>query len=147
MAIDESTMRLDVWRDVMVMVKDHPLGVGLAGFGQVYPVYKVKAVSDTLFTHAHNDYLQLLAEAGWPGFLALVGAFGVFLVSRGRRLVRMGPVKRPFRFFIGAGALAGLTSMGFHSFFDFNLQIAANVVYFVLLVVILDGCAVQNEQR
>jgi len=28
--------------------------------------------------HAHNDYLQLLIEAGLPGFILLVGGFIIF---------------------------------------------------------------------
>ncbi|UCD90574.1 MAG: hypothetical protein JSW04_03830 [Desulfobacterales bacterium] len=44
----------------------------------------------------------------------------------------------PFRFFMAIGALSGLVSMAFHSFFDFNLQIPANCVYFVMLLGIVD---------
>jgi hypothetical protein len=36
------------------------------------------------------------------------------------------------------GALSGLVSIAFHSFFDFNLQMPANCVYFVMLLGIVD---------
>jgi hypothetical protein len=45
------------------------------------------------------------------------------------------------RFFLAAGAFSGLVSLAFHSFFDFNLQIPANCVYFVTLMAILCSCA------
>jgi hypothetical protein len=44
----------------------------------------------------------------------------------------------PLRFFLAIGALSGLVSIAFHSFFDFNLQIPANCVYFVMLLGIVD---------
>ena len=46
----------------------------------------------------------------------------------------------PFRFFLAIGALSGLVSIAFHSFFDFNLQMPANCVYFVMLMGIVDVC-------
>jgi len=46
----------------------------------------------------------------------------------------------PFRFFLAIGALSGLVSIAFHSFFDFNLQMPANCVYFVMLMGIIDVC-------
>ena len=47
----------------------------------------------------------------------------------------------PLRFFLAVGALSGLVSMAFHSFFDFNLQMPANGVYFVMLMGIVYNCA------
>jgi hypothetical protein len=38
------------------------------------------------------------------------------------------------RFFVVAGAWSGLISLGWHSFFDFNLQIPANLFYFAMLI-------------
>jgi len=37
--ISKDTSRLDLWRDSMVIVKDHPIGTGLATFKQVFSVY------------------------------------------------------------------------------------------------------------
>jgi hypothetical protein len=52
----------------------------------------------------------------------------------------MNPHKDPMRFFLAIGAFSGLMSLAFHSFFDFNLQIPANCVYFVTLMAILCAC-------
>ena len=38
--VDESTAsRADIWQDTAMMVKDHPLGIGLRNYEQVMPVY------------------------------------------------------------------------------------------------------------
>ena len=84
--------------------------------------------------HAHNDYLELLAEYG------LVGAacMAVFLVAHAVRALRA--MRRMARalcatdeagdddFALVIGALAALTALGAHSFLDFNLHIPANAL-------------------
>ncbi|MCF8111927.1 MAG: O-antigen ligase family protein [Desulfobacteraceae bacterium] len=70
--------RVDIWRDTLVMIGDHPAGVGLRNYEAVMPVYNAHGPLGIKFTHAHNYYLQILAEAGWPGFLFIVGGFFVF---------------------------------------------------------------------
>ena len=130
--------RLDLWRDCIVIVKDHPFGTGLATFKQVFAVYKVSTISETTPYHAHNDYLQLLVETGWIGFMTFVGGFYIFLISSFRKVRHMSLKDDPLRFFLAIGALSGLVSIAFHSFFDFNLQMPANCVYLVMLIGIVD---------
>ena len=72
--------------------------------------------------------------------MALVGGFFIFIGMRFRRICKMKPQDDPLRFFLGAGALSGLVSIGFHSFFDFNLEMPANAVYFVMLMAIVCAC-------
>ena len=139
--IGKETTRLDAWRDSMAMIKDHPLGIGLSAFKQVFPVYNVSNFSDSQFLYLHNDYLQLLVETGWIGFLALVGGFYIFLVKSVFKIRRMHLHSDPMRFFLSIGALSGLVSIAFHSFFDFNLHMPANCVYFVMLIGIVYNCA------
>jgi O-antigen ligase len=131
----EGISRIGLWQDGMVILKDHPLGIGLGNFKHVFPVYFTSGLSEvTVYSHVHNDYLQLLIEAGWPGFLALVSGFFIFLGTGVRKLIRLNPHDDPLRFFAATGALSGLISIAFHSFFDFNLQIPANCIYFVTLI-------------
>ncbi len=137
---DNAGSRFDIWRDTWTMIKDHPLGIGLRNYASVMPVYNSLGPYDIKFLHAHNDYLQLIAEAGWPGFLALVGGFYYFLIGSIRRIGTIGRNLDPVRFYVGIGACRGLISIAFHSFFDFNLQIPANLVYFVCLMGIVYSC-------
>jgi O-antigen ligase len=132
--------RLDFWRDSLAMVADHPAGIGLAAFERVFAVYNVSSMIDQrVVDHLHNDVLQLLVEGGAVGFAALVGGFLWFMARRLARLRRMRLHADPLRYFLAAGAFSGLTALGFHSFFDFNLQIPANMFYFVALLGILDA--------
>ena len=129
------------------MIKDHPFGIGLAAFKQVFPVYNVSNFLDVQFIYLHNDYLQLLVEAGWIGFLALVGGFYLFLVKSFFKIRDMRLKPDPLRFFLSVGALSGLVSIAFHSFFDFNLHMPANGVYFVMLIGIVYSCAWKEGDR
>jgi len=145
--VSKEATRLDFWLDSLVIVKDHPFGIGLATFKQVFPVFNVSTISESTPYYAHNDYLQLLVEAGWIGFAALVGGFYIFLVRSFRKVRRMSLQADPFRFFLTIGALSGLVSIAFHSFFDFNLQMPANCVYFVMLMGIVDVCLWQGGEE
>jgi O-antigen ligase len=149
--LGEGDSRLDIWRDSLLIVKDHPLGIGLGNFKKIYPVYNVSMISDKRFFYAHNDYLHLLVEAGIPGFLALVSGFFIFLGKSFYKVKQMKPRHDPLRFFLAVGALSSLVSIAFHSFFDFNLHMPANLIYFVILIAIVYSCAwekpVRNRQR
>ncbi|MGA6925622.1 MAG: O-antigen ligase family protein [Desulfosarcina sp.] len=137
---DDSGSRVDIWRDSWQLVKDHPPGIGLRNYEDVFQVYNRSLATDKTVVHAHNDYLQVLAETGWIGFSSIVGAFFIFLVSAFRRIRRLDFHRDPLRPYLAVGAFSGLVSISVHSLFDFNLQIPANCVYFVVLLAILSAC-------
>jgi O-antigen ligase len=139
--IGKDTSRFDIWRDSLAMIKDHPFGIGLAAFKQVFPVYNESNFTDVRYIYLHNDYLQLLVETGWIGFTALVGGFYIFLVKSVFKIQHMRLQSDPLKYFLAIGALSGLVSIAFHSFFDFNLHMPANCVYFVMLIGIVYNCA------
>jgi O-antigen ligase len=149
--IGEGDSRLSIWRDSLVILKDHPLGIGLGNFKYVFPVYNLSNVSETRYLYAHNDYLHLLVEAGIPGFLALVSGFFIFLGKSFKKVKQMKSHHDPLRFFLAIGALSSLVSIAFHSFFDFNLHMPANLIYFVTLIAIVHTCAwekpIKNSHR
>jgi hypothetical protein len=138
--LSDGDSRLAFWRDSLPIIKDHPLGIGLRNYEKVFPVYNVSNLSNKLVDYAHSDYLQLLIEAGWIGFTAMLAGFLIFMGKSAYRIKHMNPHKDPMRFFLAIGAFSGLISLAFHSFFDFNLQIPANCVYFVTLMAILCAC-------
>ena len=139
--LGEDNSRIDIWRDSWVIVIEHPFGIGLRNFENVFPIYNQSLVTDKTVTYAHNDYLQLLIETGWLGCFALIGSFLVFLGKSVTKVKKINAQKEPLRFFLACGAFSGLVSIGFHGFFDFNFQIPANCVYFVTLLGILYACA------
>ena len=136
----DSGSRRDIWRDSLPIIKDHPLGIGLRNYENVFPVYNQSLISEKTVIHAHNDYLQLLIEAGWIGFLALMGGFFIFLGKSARRIKQLDFKTDPLRFYLAVGAFSGLISMAVHSLFDFNLQIPTNCLYFAVLMAILSAC-------
>ena len=139
-AVSEGNFRMLIWGDSLSIIKDHPLGIGLQNYETVFSVYNQSFVSDKTVTYPHNDYLQLLIETGWVGFGTLIGGFIFFIVKNFQRIRRFDSKYDSMRFYFAIGAFSGLITMVCHSFFDFNLQIPANCLYFVTLLAILSSC-------
>ncbi len=76
-------LRLHMWQQSWKMWQDHPLmGVGAGNWRLVAPSYHLPGFSLNDFgqhvsMRPHNDYLQVAAETGWPGFLIFVGSWGL----------------------------------------------------------------------
>lgn len=143
--ISPDAYRLDFWRDSLPVIAAHPMGIGLGTFEQVFAVHNVSTVADIRITYLHNDFLQLLLEAGWLAFAILLVIIGWFIVKKFVKIKRMEIGENPLRFFAAAGALSGLISMLFHSCFDFNLHIPANCIYFVTLTAIVQICTTKSK--
>jgi O-antigen ligase len=126
---DPSNGRLHFWHGTLDMIRDHPVaGVGLGAFGVAYTRYDT---SNGIFRleQAHNDYLQILADAGVIG-AALGLIFIVVLFRLGLRRAQSGD---DFRRGIAVGALAGCFAVLVHSFFDFTLHTTSNALLFLVL--------------
>jgi hypothetical protein len=85
--------------------------------------------------YAHNDYAQLLAEAGLVGGALLLVLVGVLALA----LVRTWRAPEGERLAV-AGVWAGLVALGLHSFFDWNMHVPANA----LLACLLAGIALST---
>lgn len=118
------------FKNTMELIKSFPLnGSGLGTYIYAYPMFE-KKYQPGLLDHAHNDYLELLAESGMVGGASLIlFAFGAagYLFERWS--------KRHDYFVRGVvlGCLGGIVALLIHSLTDFNLHIPANAVYFVTL--------------
>ncbi|MCX6578541.1 MAG: O-antigen ligase family protein [Candidatus Aminicenantes bacterium] len=112
------------------MVGAYPLaGVGLGAYMYVYPMFE-KASDPGLLSHAHNDYLEVLAESGVVGGAALIaGAIATLMLIGAGWAKRHDPLLRG----IGLGCLVGIAAILIHSFGDFSLRIPANATYLVTL--------------
>jgi O-antigen ligase len=74
--------RLDVWSSCWQMALDQPLwGFGPGTFQSVYPSFRADFLWNTTAAAAHNEYLQVAAECGWPA----LGITVLFLWSVGRQ--------------------------------------------------------------
>ncbi len=134
------------------MLREHPVtGVGAGAYEIAYPRYQ-SWTSDLTIDHAHNDYVELLAETGAIGGLLAVAVISI-LLHRGygivRRLkganildslsmlTRLEAVELWMRF----GALVACCGLLVHSFTDFNLHIPANAAFAALAA----GLAVEKK--
>jgi O-antigen ligase len=147
LALSAEGSRLDIWRDSLAIIGDHPLGIGPRALPSVFKLYDVSIqFTERTVYELHNDVLQILVDTGWIGFVALVGGFAWFMASGFRRLAGLDAARDPERFLLCAGAMSGLSAIAFHSFFDFNLQIPANGVYFVTLMAIVRNCTDHKDR-
>lgn len=95
------------------------LGTGLGTYGDLYPRMVVDGVP---WYFAHNDYAQLLAEAGIAGLLFLVA--GAYLLTRSAMAFWRNAADEDR--ILGAAAWAALAGILMHSCFDWNLRVPAN---------------------
>jgi len=120
-----------VWSNTTGIIGDFPVfGSGLGTFEALYPAYE-EASTPPLFEHAHNDYLEYLAELGGIGFLLLLGGILVMLVFS----FLMWKVRRhPEVKGLALGGMVAVVAMLVHSITDFNLHIPANMMLFAVVL-------------
>jgi len=106
--------RLAHWQAALDMVRDHFwLGVG---FGNYEPAYHHYALINWPFPlgHAHNYYLNLLAETGVLGLAAYVGVWTAVFWQTIRLLYRLDNLPRG----IALGLLAAFSALAVHHLVD-----------------------------
>jgi O-antigen ligase len=122
--------RVSIFRDTWKIVRDHPwTGTGLGTLETVFPRYE-SYYDGRIVDHAHNDYLELLADTGLIGGMCMLG-FIALLAWRG--LSNLRATHNPVRQFVYAGSLVACTGLLLHSLVDFNLHIPSNALLFLLL--------------
>lgn len=74
--------RLLVWKGAWSMFLDHPItGVGLGNFEKMYQEQYMSSQAVERLGHAHNNFLQILADRGIVGFLGFLYLFGYILFN------------------------------------------------------------------
>ena len=115
----------DTWR----IFRDHPwTGIGLGTLVAVYPQYE-SVYDGKVVDHAHNDYVEALAETGVVGGLCCF-AFVVLLFRAA--LANLRSSHNALDFALRAGALVACTGLLAHGLADFNLHIPSNALLFFL---------------
>lgn len=113
------------------MIQRSPVfGLGPGSFYIAFEPYRPEAVVD-YYDHTHNDYAQFAAESGLLG-IAIIGGFVVLALVAALRAqwVRRDPLMRGMAF----ACVMGMAAILIHSTADFNLQIPANAIYFMVLL-------------
>jgi len=118
-----TAMREDTWR----LFLDHPgIGTGLGTFEMVFPPYD-SLYDGKIVNHAHNDYLEALAETGVVGGLACALFLGLVLINSMKGLAQP---ESSFGATLNITGLIGCVGILVHSLVDFNLHIPANALLF-----------------
>lgn len=63
---------------VLAMIRDYfPIGAGVGGFDPLFRMHEpFGLLKRTYFNHVHNDFLEIVLDAGVPGLLLLIAAIG-----------------------------------------------------------------------
>jgi O-antigen ligase len=138
---DLTTGRSNIWGVTLDVIKGNlPFGAGFGAFGVAYTPYDSMSGLERV-EQAHNDYLQVLADAGIVGLL--IGGFllfRIFVLGRAATSIR-----NNYRRGIAFGALAGIFAILVHSLFDFVLHTTAVSVLFLVLLSLLVACLASYE--
>jgi O-antigen ligase len=121
-----ASMRGDTWKIFL----DHPwTGTGLGTLQTVFPRYET-LYDGKVVNHAHNDYLEALAETGLLGGFCCAWFLGILFLESMRRSMEL---NRSFAAALHLSGLVGCTGFLVHSLVDFNLHIPANALLFLLM--------------
>jgi O-antigen ligase len=113
------------------LIRDYAVfGSGPGTFYVAFPRYRPATIVN-FFNHTHNDYAQFASESGISGFL-IIGGFVV--VSLGAALVAQWRRRDPLMRGMSFACVMGVAAILIHSWVDFNLQIPANAVLFMVLL-------------
>ncbi|HEY5287002.1 MAG TPA: O-antigen ligase family protein [Solirubrobacteraceae bacterium] len=132
----EISTRVDIWHTALNIWENHPvLGVGLGGFPQAYEQALVPGkmfLPATIFQpppHAHNIFLQLMAEQGILGLLAFVA----ILIAAVRCTARLRRSSDRSARLLGSGLLAALAAFLIHNLFDVTFEDPQTGLYVFVL--------------
>lgn len=136
--------RLLIWRLTWNIVKQHPIfGIGYDDYAVQYMNFQAKFFQRPInienyamvagnVNMAHNEYLQLFAEAGIIGLLCFL--FVIFFVYRDSlRAISVQGASYETKTYL-AGSLGGLAAILTSSFFSFPLHIVPTMVVFFSLL-------------
>ena len=141
----DTQSRLDMWSATIRIWQDYPLwGVGPGHFDYRFREYRPERFQ-LRPEHAHNDYLELLADWGVAGGLIVLGGVGIFIFGLGSTWPHIRREESDFgtamssRYAFYLGAVCGLFALAVHSLVDFNLHIPANALAGVVVLAVLAG--------
>ena len=132
-----SALRWALWESTRFMILEKPLlGIGWGAYWLVYPEYDffIQDAAKTIY-HAHNTYLHLAAETGFPGLVAFLAV----LIGHARLALRS-YTQASHRWVKGLSlglfaALLGLAVNGFTDHVLFNIELS--MLFWLLLALVM----------
>lgn len=128
-------IRWQIIQDLTHCYRQFPLlGTGLGTHAVVYPMFQT-VTSTSLFTHAENEYAQLMEEMGLVGLVSMVW-FGIIVWANAARSLRDHTLPiRAAAYGLGFGLIAILV----HSLSDFGQHLPANAFLSAVFCALLLG--------
>jgi O-antigen ligase len=133
---DITSNRGHIWATTLNVIKSNVIfGNGMGAFGVAYTSFDSLSGVERV-EQAHNDYLQVAADAGLIGLIIGLIFLGI-LFRQGWQNTK---TENLFRKGVVVGALAGCFSILVHSLFDFVLHTIAISLLFVILAALVIVC-------
>jgi O-antigen ligase len=142
---DVFEVRRDLWSAAIQMWRGNFWwGVGPGHYDYRFPAYRPELIQKRP-GHAHNDYLNLLADWGTVGGVIVLAGMAAFVAGLQKTWKYVRPSENNFSrvssnrlaFFLGAST--GLLALAVHSVVDFNLHVPANAILGVTLLALLSS--------
>ena len=115
--------RREIWASTWTMIRDFwRTGVGIGGYARAMSAYQPPHVF--AFNHAHDEYLQVLAEGG----ILLAAATAAAVLAGAQRAAARLREDRTAMFWMRAGALSGVIAIATQSVWDTSLRMPANAL-------------------
>jgi O-antigen ligase/tetratricopeptide (TPR) repeat protein len=121
--------RFEIWEGVLDMIKGNLwFGTGIGTFQYSYPRYKTDSL-EFFIKHAHNDYLEMMAEMGIVGIFSVLLVVTILFAYCIKRLIILKDIRLQA---VGIGSLAGCFAILIHGGFDFNLHVPSNASFLMV---------------
>ena len=134
--------RMAHWQAAWGMFSDHPwLGVGIGNYEPVYPAYALPGWEEPL-GHAHNYYLNIMAETGLVGLTAYLLLWGAAFL-RAWKAVR---TCNGYRQAVAVGIFGALVHLSVHNLFD-NLYVHSMQVHIAILLGLLWAIGADDREE
>lgn len=138
----DAPARFKIWQFTWRLIRDHWLtGTGAGTYPPVIFLYQVFDTDQLQVFAAHSDYLQIVAEWGLPfGLFIFSLVWGYWWTTAIGAAKQSGGKHKPLATdekLIRVGALAGSAAFLCHTWVEFNWQIPANQLYFIILLVLM----------
>jgi O-antigen ligase len=129
-ADEHALNRLAYYRTTWEAIRDRPLlGTGYGTYVDAFRAYNHPGTGTYFLDKAHNTYLQMIMELGWPAAAALYAGLGLLVFT-----CLQGPSA------VYPPVLASCSVLvAVHSLVDFSLEMPANAATYALLLGL--GCA------
>lgn len=133
---DGHLSRINIWSMTIEAVRDHwPVGSGIGTYPAIIPLYEdPTTVTSTYIARAHNEYLQLLMEAGVLGLIVLIFALS-WLGVRTWKIWTSQSERSDIAF--KKIATISILVVVLHSLVDFPLRTPAITAFFAMFIAII----------